>query len=99
MNAEQAQALFDAEKRGVLQIRGQNRYRDARCAMGVLEDKNLDDTALWESVESCPLCGSEERGDISQKLITSEVDLVVHFNDVHRMTFSEIARKLGPDSV
>ena len=95
MNAEAAEALFEAERKGVRQIEGQmDDGYGGRCAMGVLRD------AGWRILESldipmksCPACGEESM------LLTIEEDFVVHLNDDHHLTFSEIARKLGPDSV
>jgi len=99
MNAQAAEALFEAERKGVRQIRGT--YADRRsgglCALGVLgfTSQNTFATCRLREVYGfrqapmdCPCCGDS---------FGSEFKVVYHMNDHHRLTFSEIARKLGPD--
>lgn len=111
MNAEQAQLLHDAEKAGVKQIVGQ--LFDAKggyCAMGVLQfwdrregswavGRNLSNICEPLANKECPLCGAKTQTFHVRRAIPTEAELIVHYNNDHRMTFSEIARKLGPDSV
>lgn len=99
MNAAAAQALFEAERKGVRQLR--NKYRDSKggmCAMEVLilQARKAGDVTVSTyfdlgrgKVMPCPDCGDQP---------VSERGLIIHLNDEHDRTFSEIARKLGPDS-
>ena len=90
MNARAANALYDAERRGVVQITGKyGNSRGGRCAIGVLADVQMAWALYPIAVEGCPVCGCAMK---------TELSLVIHLNDDHRFTFSEIARKLGPDS-
>lgn len=87
MNAQAAKALYDAERKGVQQIRG----RSSDGVGGVCAQRVLFRAGEWFQPENaakrpCPLCGFK-------------MWLVEHLNDDHELTFSEIARKLGPDSV
>ena len=101
MNADAAQALYDAERKGVPQITGAVRdENDGRCAIGVLQEALGGYEARMVSEEHmedpCPLCGQlPTRGAIGVNALV----LIAHLNDDHRLTFSEIARKLGPDEV
>ena len=104
MNEQAANALYEAERKGVKQIKGQLfDERGGRCAVGVLRDLDLDHFARQPG-SRCPLCGTAERGDLetdgtpTEAVILDEGDVIVHLNDCHGLTFSEIARKLGPDS-
>ena len=99
MNAAAANALYEAERKGVRQITGAERdQHGGRCAIGVLDDAGVK---LIASVSGCPLCGKTglHHGVAGYLDLISENDLVVHLNDDHKLTFSEIARKLGPDGV
>ena len=89
MNAKAAEALYQAEREGVPQIFGKFSKGRGRCALGVLLGALGHETAqiCRENRTTCPLCGK------------ISLALIVHLNDDHRLTFSEIARKLGPDSV
>lgn len=111
MNAQAAQALYEAERKGVQQIKGNFADGAGRCAVGVLMEaaklrRELLDDGLYvplakfgfpntevkpRGVIVCPLC--DEKGCMH------ELALIVHLNDDHGLTFSEIARKMGPDSV
>lgn len=99
MTEEQARALYEADRLGVRQLIGLARDdHGGYCAMGWL-DKGCLLAGLWETtVESCPLCGATTQTYWNSP-IDNEWCLIVHYNNDHRMTFSEIARKLGPDGV
>ena len=101
MNAEAAQALYEAERKGVKQAVDEfivySEGPTAKCALAVLGWKSEDAARYLEmkwgfdaSMTACPLCGEACGG---------EPEVVMHLNDDHGLTFSEIARKLGPDSV
>ena len=100
MNEQAAQALFDAERRGVRQIKNAG-WDDhgGMCAGVVLVRARQWDKLLTIRVRTCPLCGATKytSGGYSGVDILNEGDLVVHFNNDHDLTFGEIARKLGPD--
>jgi hypothetical protein len=109
MNAAQAEALFKAERDGVRQIYGSlHDGRGGFCAMGVLLqhaslawdciDRSLRG-GLNRRVDTCPLCGATKQTLYPHIRIHDETDLITHYNNDHKMTFGEIARKLGPDSV
>lgn len=106
MNEQAARALYEAERKGVRQITGA--FADdsgGRCALGVIYEAagvNLDrrrfcplpslglSCEFGEYAVPCPMCGipfGHSQGVVS------------HLNDEHRLTFAEIARKLGPDSL
>jgi len=94
MNAQAANALYEAERRGVRQIRGRYYSGGGACALGAIalmlkmEPLALRAGVLSEEAMPCPLCGGNyER----------EGQVIAHLNDNHGLTFSEIARKLGPD--
>ena len=105
MNEAVANVLYEAERKGVKQIRGAFGEAGGRCAVGVLvEAAGIDAERLDCYVPlpqfgfpntniklglTCPLCGTP---------VIHEFGAVVHLNDDHRLTFSEIARKLGPDA-
>ena len=99
MNEEAANALYEAERKGVRQITGAaSDARGGRCAIGVLDAAGV---VLEARVSGCPLCGQAglHQGVAGLLDLRFENDLVVHLNDDHKLTFSEIARKLGPDGV
>jgi hypothetical protein len=99
MNAAAAQALYDAERGGIRQIRGQFADGDGGfCAIGVLAERSLEwGLELWRlSRQTCPLCGLTRS---NKNLMLCEADVIIHLNDDHELSFAEIARKLGPDSV
>ena len=98
MNEAGANALYEADRKGVRQITGATRdWNGGRCAIGVLGDAGV---VLYARVSGCPLCGQAglHQGVAGLLDLRFENDLVVHFNDHHGLTFSEIARKLGPDA-
>jgi hypothetical protein len=92
MNAAAAEALYAADLAGVRQIRGDMADQSGgMCAANVLLKANNLLTQLFRTPRmDCGLCG---------KQVIHEGHLVIHLNDDHEMTFSEIARKLGPDFV
>lgn len=96
MDEQAAQALHEAESRGVRQIKGSlSNGADGLCALGVI----LLFAHLPQPLgmaDGCPLCGAEV-GSVMLP-IDCEQRLIVHLNDDHGLTFSEIARKLGPDA-
>lgn len=101
MNEAQAHALYEADRLGVPQIKGQthdNLGGRGRCALGVLMDCGLADSLQNLPVEwtllPCPSCGKTQE----DWPFFNEAQIVAHLNDHHDFTFSEIARKLGPDS-
>lgn len=104
MNEQAAQALINAERRGVKQLFFQNRDGQGNyCAGGLLEAEGFWGD-LWSTplTGGCPLCGAKKfkQGNLSESYsLFTEGHLVVHLNNQHKMTFSEIARKLGPDSL
>jgi len=94
MNAKAAEALYAAEAAGVKQIKGDFANDDGFCALGLLGYgsgrflfSELDERYGFHQrpVFTCCLKDFTESGYIA------------HMNDDHDMTFSEIARKLGPD--
>ena len=101
MDAAAAEALYEADRNGVRQITGEIRdSKGGRCAVGVLQDALglLPVMRLNDSTSGpCPLCGvlpTEGKTYGENGLV-----LIAHLNDDHGLTFSEIARKLGPDSI
>jgi len=103
MNQKAAEALYAAEAAGVKQIKMLSDEAGGRCAMGVIAEAAVG-TPRWDGVHQyirlhefaglsswplsdCPCCGAS----------WSEYTMVTHLNDVHDLTFAEIARKLGPD--
>ena len=89
-----AEALYEAEQRGVRQIRGAlSDNADGLCALGVLFRAGLGQPQA--EVDGCSVCGAK-RGPLLP--INYEFRLISHLNDDHGLTFSEIARKLGPDT-
>jgi len=105
MNARAAEALYAAEAAGVKQIKGGYWSWDGgRCALGVVAEALIGTERLLKTQftvadfrpaiatsgeMSCPCC---------QEMAT-EFAIVYHLNDHHGLTFAEIARKMGPDSV
>jgi hypothetical protein len=96
MNARAAAWLYDADRRGVRQITETFVDSDGgMCALEVLiVEVGLRDSSTLDrlfgfstSALQCPACDR----------IAREAHLIVHLNDVHHWSFSEIARKLGPD--
>jgi hypothetical protein len=94
MDAKAAAKLYQAERDGVRQITG--RLSDnlgGLCALGGIGARQLMTLAEWKALSlgldpiQCPAC----------EYIAKEIHLISHLNDVHRWSFSEIARKLGPD--
>ena len=100
MNARAAEALYEAERKGVPQIIGDFQRGSGRCAVGVLEEAlSIQELAMIHYEhrgQACPLCGQRNPGGA---FMSTGLALIGHLNDDHRLTFSEIARKLGPDSV
>lgn len=102
MNAQAAEALYAAEAAGVKQIK--NVLSDpagGRCALGVIRDalSGKDYYRLANGLaDGCPLCGVK-RVKLSGLVesLDSQWHVIAHLNDHHDLTFSEIARKLGPD--
>ena len=107
LTAEQAEALYEAERIGMRQIRGLLRDGSgAVCALGAIQ-RLLGPRALKALTESrgvvaCPVCGvtswCPDGSEDSRKRIVDRYELIAHVNDDHGLTFSEIARKLGPDA-
>ena len=96
MNEAAANALYEAERKGVKQHRGDDVGPDGSvCANVVLEQAGLL-PELDESpkIERCPLCDYR----LVTRFSENEIGLTAHLNDDHGFTFSEIARKLGPDA-
>lgn len=99
MNEQAANALYEAERKGVRQARFIHEdSTGAICANRVLiQSGNYSLVGTpWPSGE-CPLCGLTNT--LCHGRLEFENRLVAHLNDDHRLTFSQIARKLGPDSV
>ena len=90
MNKAAANALYEAERKGVKQIKWQlHDTEGGRCASGVLADALLGTTSVqtrWS--ELIGLAG----------MTSDEWSRMVVLNNIDSLTFSEIARKLGPDS-
>ena len=82
MNEQAAQALYEAERKGVRQITGAaSDGRGGRCAIGVLDDADI---VLSATVSGCSfLCGKTgiHHGWAGILNLTSENDLVVHLNE------------------
>ena len=102
MNARAAEALYDAERKGVKQITGIAwDGRGGYCAMGWLTARlgygGLEQT-FHGPIAACPLCGATKQTLHRGSPINDEWSLIVHYNNDHGLTFAEIARKLGPDS-
>ena len=97
MNEQAANALYEAGRKGVKQGKGA-RYlrsdRELQCANDVLRAAGITDLLEVEARE-CDLCGEP----LAPAYQSTEAGLVAHLNDDHDMTFSQIARKLGPDGV
>lgn len=91
MNAAAANALFEAERKGVKQSRlGIPPVFGDGCAITIIQKADLL-TSGWSLDEQvCTLCGYR---------LPNEIRLVAHLNDDHDLTFGEIARKCGPDHV
>jgi hypothetical protein len=96
MDEQAAQVLYEADRRGVRQIKGSlSNGADGLCAVGLLIRAHLLESL--GIADGCPLCRAKKVG--SAKLpLDCEQRLIVHLNDDHDLTFSEIARKLGPDA-
>ena len=93
MNEAAANVLYAAERKGIEQAFGGFTKGWARCALHVLGFTRMfrsEFVAKWGFIDSeileCCDCRFSEPG------------MVMHLNDKHHLTFSEIARKLGPDS-
>ena len=106
MNEAGANRLYEAERKGVPQLIGELANRSGgRCALGVLcyaaprLDRVRETFALGAPVDACPLCGATHHTYWQGRPITDEESLIVHFNNDHKLTLAEIARKLGPDGV
>ena len=105
MNEAGATALYEAERKGVPQIIGRLADGPGRCALGVLYyaapyfSLARETFDLGARVDACPLCGATHHTYWQGLRIMDEESLIVHFNNDHKLTFSEIARKLGPDGV
>lgn len=102
MNQYQAEALYNAERMGVRQIRGAFSEDGGYCALGWLNTQGfVTERELMARADGCPLCGATTvtpAGEARAVPIACEYLLIIHLNDDHGLTFSEIARKLGPDS-
>ena len=109
MNARAAEALYEAERKGVRQIKGAFAKDDGRCAVGVLMDAaGLHHVTTKSSFVPLPQFGFPNTETKPFGVIVCpccdlascvhELGRIVHLNDDHGLTFSEIARKLGPDS-
>ena len=104
MNAAAAEALFEAERKGVRQVVGRNSDGEGgRCAVGVLYE-----TWAWQQGfipllhENGNFVTSYKTGcrfSLDYGLTEPEGREIVRLNNEERRTFAEIARKLGPDSV
>lgn len=104
MNAAAAEALYEAERKGVRRVKGSLfGSGNGMCALGVLQVAGFyyDVMETTRNTGTCPLCGVIRDRAIKMDTRTMECEgaLVAHLNDTHDMTFSEIARKLGPDHV
>ena len=99
MNEQAANALYEAERKGVKQIRGELYDGEGGfCTSGWLQHVGVDVSALYlVPVAGCPLCGAMKQ-TMHDFPIEHEHSLIVHLNNDHGLTFSEIARKLGPDA-
>ena len=96
MNERAANALYEAGRKGVKQGKGARYQRsdpELQCANDVLRAAGITD--LLEVEVECDLCGKP----LAPAYQSTEAGLVAHLNDDHDMTFSQIARKLGPDGV
>ena len=90
MNARAAEALYEAERKGVPQVRhvlsdGAGGY----CAGGILLRAAGVGVASWHIEAAMELYG----------ISRVEWNELVRLNNREGRSFSEIARKLGPDSV
>ena len=96
MNEEQANALYEAEQKGVKQHRGDDVGPDGSvCANVVLEQAGLlPELDQSPKIERCPLCNYK----LARGFSANEIGLTAHLNDDHGLTFSQIARQLGPDA-
>jgi len=105
LTAEQAEALYKAERDGIRQIVGKLREgQHSACALGAMDRLGVARWGLLDiRIPACPLCEATETWTWigTHRLILpicNAEHLVVHLNNDHGMTFSEIARKLGPDA-
>ena len=98
MNEQAANALYEAERRGVTQLKGAMFGNGgAMCAYGAIIAAQLGHT-LSSEVSPCPLCGALTANvGMGKDSKMNERTLMAHLNDDHGLTFGEIARKLGPD--
>jgi len=104
MNEQAAKALYEAERKGVKQIKG--RLVDSSgglCALGVI-DHSLGVSALGQvnkehAQDPCPFGCTPTNSRGVNGFGRHALYLLAHLNDDHDLTFSEIARKLGPDTV
>ena len=96
MNEAAANALYDQERKGLRQIKGTYYREGGACALGAIAlglrrhdllPLGFPDHLRGTEME-CPVCGLRH---------VNEGSVIVHMNDDHGLTFSEIARKLGPD--
>ena len=96
MNEAAANALYEAERTGVKQHRGDDVGPDGSvCANSVLSQAGLlPELDKSPRIERCPLCDY----GLDARFSANEIGLTAHLNDDHGFTFSEIARKLGPDT-
>jgi hypothetical protein len=101
MNERGVEELMAAGLAGRRQITGRlhDPDTDGVCALGALgvrPEMTYEQVGKIEDLcgvsrtakRSCPECG----------LISTEEQIIVHLNDVHRQDFISIARKLGPDA-
>lgn len=113
MNQEARDKLVEAELSGVKQIRGALVTKDGKCALGVLgvnEDASniqqiRDLYGLNGLAKRCPFYGTENErpacfyySPASRFEVLVESSLVIHLNDVHHLSFLDIARKFPESS-
>lgn len=96
----QAEVLYEAERSGVRQLRniGED-VAGGYCAANLLQARGQWTMNIAATVGPCPLCGATEytHGHSPGRKIEQVGNLIIHLNNDHKMTFAEIARKLGPD--
>ena len=106
MNAETAKILYKADAKGIPQVKHSLSNGHGYCAMGIIARwaSRLDLAIEMKEAPhqgGCSLCGAQTGKTIwgTDYPLGNEWNLVAHLNNDHGLTFSEIARKLGPDSI